>query len=144
MTEPKPSFMKRISIAVGAFFRALGDADFAAGVARLQRGELPAPAAPVPEAKPVPLKETQPESALQILGLLQQEGRFIDFIEEDVAGYSDAEIGGAARVVHEGCRKALRDHLRVEPIRQESESSRVTLQEGFDASSIRLVGRVVG
>lgn len=144
MTEPKPGFVKRLAIAISAFLRALSDADFAAGVARLQRGE--APAAPAPEAKPAPvaLKETRPESALQLLGLLQQEGRFIDFLQEEVTGYSDAEIGGAARVVHEGCRKALRNHLSVEPIRTESENTRVTVQEGFDAASIRLVGNVVG
>jgi hypothetical protein len=75
---------------------------------------------------------------------LQQEGRFVDFLEEDVSAYSDADIGAAARVVHEGCRKALREHIRFEPVRSEPEGSRLTLEQGFDASSVRLAGNVVG
>ena len=63
---------------------------------------------------------------------------------EDVSAYSDADIGGAARVVHEGCRKALVEHLSIEPVRQEDEGVRVSLPEGFDASEIRLTGNVVG
>jgi hypothetical protein len=54
------------------------------------------------------------------LALLQQEGRFVDFLEENVTAYSDAEIGGAARVVHEGCRKVIRDYLQIEPVRSRS------------------------
>src|SRR5436190_15346400 len=40
--------------------------------------------------------------------LFQSEARFVDFVQEDVAGYADAEIGAAARVVHEGDRKSTR------------------------------------
>jgi len=55
-------------------------------------------------------------AALQLLGLLQREARFVDFIQEDVAPYTDAEIGAAARVVHEGCRKMLREHFALAPV----------------------------
>ncbi len=140
MTEPNSPFFARLLLAFQAFRRTLTDPHFAAHVARLGRGELPAPPAAV---KPG-LKETAPESALQLLSLLQQEGRFVDFLEENVSTYSDAEIGGAARVVHEGCRKALRAHLSVQPVRTEPEGSRLTLQTGFDPASVRLTGNVVG
>lgn len=143
MTEPKPSFFARIALA----WRMLIDAKFAADVVRLSEGRLPAPSAPAPvESKPAPpsLKESSPDAALQMLGLLQQEGRFVDFLQEDVSAYSDADIGGAARVVHEGCRKALRQHLTLEPVHNEQEGSRITLEEGFNASAIRLTGNVVG
>ncbi len=143
MNEPKPSFFTRLLLALGAYWRILFDPDFAAGVLRLRRGELPA-AARVAEGKPAPLREALPDSALQLLGLLQQEGRFVDFIEEDVATFSDAEVGAAVRVVHEGCRKVLQEHFRIEPVRVEPEGARVTLEEGFDASAIRLTGNVVG
>lgn len=83
-------------------------------------------------------------AALQLLGLLQREARFVDFVQEDVAGYGDAEIGAAARVVHEGCRKVLREHFSIEPVRQEPEGSRLTLAPGFDAAAVRLSGNVVG
>lgn len=98
--------------------------------------------APVPE--PVILKEATPDAALQVLGLLQQEARFIDFIKEDISLFSDADIGAAARVVHEGCSKAIGQHFTLAPVRTEAEGSRVTLAAGFDAASVRLTGNIVG
>jgi hypothetical protein len=98
--------------------------------------------APAPE--PVILKESTPDAALQLLGLLQKEARFIDFIKEDIASYSDADIGVAARVVHEGCNKAINEHLTLTPIRSEQEGGKITLQQGFDASTVRLTGNIVG
>ena len=58
--------------------------------------------------------------------------------------FSDEEVGAAARVVHEGCRKALRGHVGVEPIRSEEEGVKLTLESGFDAKSVKLVGDVQG
>lgn len=98
--------------------------------------------APAPE--PVILKEATPDAALQLLSLLQKEARFIDFIKEDVSAYGDADVGVAARVVHEGCIKALNEHFTMKPVREEQEGSRLTLAEGFDAASVRLTGNIVG
>jgi hypothetical protein len=135
-----PSFGSRIAIAISAFFRALGDAQYAA---RLQRLDDAAPMA-APTAAPVILREATPDAALQLLSLLQREARLIDFTQENLSAYADAEIGAAARVVHEGCAKVLREHFTIEPVRAEAEGSRVTLEEGFDASAVRLTGNVVG
>jgi len=96
------------------------------------------------QPEPVILKEATPDAALQLLGLLQKEARFIDFIKEDIAAYSDADIGVAARVVHEGCNKAINEHFTLAPIRSEQEGGKITLQQGFDASSVRLTGNIVG
>ena len=98
--------------------------------------------APTPE--PVILKEATPDAALQLLGLLQKEARFIDFIEEDIAAYSDADIGIAARVVHEGCKKTINEHFSFASVRNESEGNKITLPQGFDAGSVRLTGNIVG
>ncbi|CAE6787852.1 MULTISPECIES: DUF2760 domain-containing protein [Paraburkholderia] len=156
MTDSNPSFLGRISLAVSTFFSILGDGEFAAGVLRLRNSgaaaasaapaPTPAPAAaPAPAPQPAPtLKEASPDAALQLLGLLQRDARFIDFVEEDIKAYSDADIGAAARLVHDGCRTTLREHFTIRPVRDEAEGSRVTLAEGFDATSIRLTGNVVG
>ncbi|CAE6752853.1 DUF2760 domain-containing protein [Paraburkholderia aspalathi] len=156
MTDSNPSFLGRISLAVSTFFSILGDGEFAAGVLRLRNSgaaaasaapaPTPAPAAaPAPAPQPAPtLKEASPDAALQLLGLLQRDARFIDFVEEDIKTYSDADIGAAARLVHDGCRTTLREHFTIRPVRDEAEGSRVTLAEGFDATSIRLTGNVVG
>lgn len=90
------------------------------------------------------VKESSPESALQFLGLLQQEACLIDFVQEEIGGYSDEEVGAAARVVHEGSKKAINEYFTLSPIRTEDEDSRVTLAEGFNASEVRLTGNVVG
>lgn len=98
--------------------------------------------APAPE--PVVLKEATPDAALQLLSLLQSQARFIDFIKEDIKGFSDADIGIAARVVHEGCNKAINEHFTLTPVRTDAEGGKITLPKGFDAASIRLTGNIVG
>ncbi|HSN24431.1 MAG TPA: DUF2760 domain-containing protein, partial [Methylomicrobium sp.] len=90
---------------------------------------------PGPAPEPVILKESTPDAALQLLGLLQQQARFIDFIKEDLSAFNDADIGVAARVVHEGCKKVIQEHFTLEPVRSEQEGSKVTLPRGFDAGS---------
>ena len=85
-----------------------------------------------------------PEGAMQLLGLLQNEARFVDFLQEEISVHADADIGAAARVVHEGCRKVIRGHFDLVPIRAEAENSRITLQEGFDPSANRITGHIVG
>ncbi len=90
------------------------------------------------------LKETTPEAALQLLMLLQQDARLIDFIHEDLTGFGDSDVGAASRVVHEGCKKVLQQVFNFEPIRSEEEESRVTLAQGFNASENRLTGNVTG
>ena len=164
-TPIHPSFLNRIAIAIGSFFAILGNARLAGDIHRLRTGEPLAADVPPNEVRvEVPVEkivETRIEvpvekivekrvevhsatAALQLLGLLQREARFVDFTQEDVAPYSDAEIGAAARVVHQGCRKLLAEHFTLQPVRPEAEGSRITLQAGFDASAIRLTGNVVG
>jgi len=117
------------------------------------------PAEPAPKAKPAPsakvarpVAEAKGEEAadagagpaLQLLALFQREGRLIDFLEQDIAGFADAEIGAAARVVHEGCRKALRDHTKLQPVRTEVEGASLTLAAGYDPAEVKLTGNVQG
>ena len=147
MTDPTPSFFKRVSIAFGSFFGALSNPGYAARVQDLrEQGETPAASAAPPASvvAPVVFKEATPDAALQLLALLQREARLIDFVQEDLSGYTDAEIGGPARLVHEGCARVLREHFTLEPVRPEAEGSRITLNDGFDARAVRLTGNVVG
>jgi len=109
----------------------------------------PEPEPEEPEPEPAQLEAAklhaaQPESALQLLGLLQREGRLLDFLQEDLAGYTDEQVGSAARGVHDRCKRALDAHLKLERIRSEDEGSRVTVPKGFVAGEIRLVGNVAG
>jgi hypothetical protein len=84
------------------------------------------------------------EGALHLLALLQREGRLLDFCEEELSGFSDAEVGAAARTVHAGCRKVLQEGLRLDPVRLEKEGALLVIERGFDARAVRLTGNVVG
>ena len=143
MTDSNPSFLKRVSLAFGTFFSTLSNPVYAARVMDLRQGDVLAPA-PVASPPPAPLKQASPDAALQLLALLQRDARLIDFTQEDLSGYSDAEIGGPARLVHEGCVKVLPEYFTLAPVRPEAEGSRILLSEGFDARAIRLTGNVVG
>ncbi len=102
------------------------------------------PVAPREPARPAPPVRIAEDGAVQMLAILQREGRFIDFLQEDLSMYEDAQIGAAVRSIHEGSRKALREHVTLEPIFDEAEGSTVTVAPGFDAQSVRLTGNVVG
>ena len=138
-------FGKRLSYAFRCFFSVLSN------------GEIPAEIAPelVPElTRPEPVFERAPEvetpapestdRAVQMLALLQRDGRLIDFITEDIAPYQDAQIGAAARDVHESCRKAIDHYLTLEPVIASEEGRPVTIEPGFDPAAIKLIGNVTG
>ncbi len=117
--------MNRFVIGLKAFWKTLTTADFAARVEPLF---VQAPTGP----------------DLRILTVLQRDGRLVDFLQEDIDGYSDAQVGAAVRDIHRGCRKALRDYLTVEPILGGEEESPVTVAADFDPAEIRLTGNVQG
>ncbi len=142
------SFSARLFFAWACFFRVLFDGAFAAR-ANTVRDVLP----PAPPPDPAPVKEAlklaKPapasiDAALQLLALFQREGRFVDFLEQDITTFPDADVGTAARVVHEGCRRALHGHGKVEPIHAEEEGKKVDVPSGFDGATLKLVGNVSG
>ena len=115
--------------------------------------QKPAPAAP--EAKPqakVELKPAAPKpppkparsEAVTLLAALQREARFVDFIKEPLDGYSDAQIGAAARDVHRDCGKVLDRLLAIRAIDSQEEGSTLEVPAGFDAGRYRLTGNVAG
>lgn len=110
-------------------------------VAVASRGTAMAPAAGAPEPVPVEPPET---AALRLLATLQEEGRLVDFFSEEIAPYSDEQIGAATRGIHASCQKALRGAIAIEPIMAGDEGATVTVPAGFDPAAIRLVGNVAG
>jgi hypothetical protein len=121
---------------------------FAAFFTILFKGRLPAalqPAARVePPAQPLPADSL--DRAVQMLALLQREGRLVDFVLEDIATYSDAQIGAAVRDVHAGCRRALERYVTLEVILPGREGEAVTVGQDrqIDPAAFHLVGNVAG
>lgn len=96
------------------------------------------------DPKPLETAEASPGPAVQILSILQRQGRMIDFLQENLDAYDDAQIGAAVRSIHQGCRSALADHIELVPIYEDPEGGDVTVPEGFDAGQVRLTGSVSG
>ena len=144
--EAPLGFGTRVWYAWVCFFKILFDGFFAQKVWASDHGLTLPPLsadAPASETKSeVEVREQPIDAALQLLSLFQREGRFIDFLQEDVTTFSDADIGAAARVVHDGCRKALLDHCKVAPVRTEDEGSKITLAKA--AGDVKLIGNVAG
>lgn len=119
---------------------------FSVLIALLVRTLAPAaPKTPVARATtPAAPGLPSPVPALRLLALLQQEGRLVDFLEEDIDGYSDAQVGAAVRSIHAGCRKALSDRIELQRIFSAEDGSEVVVEAGFDPATIRLTGNVTG
>ena len=98
-----------------------------------------APMAPCAPPPPPPRAETE---IVAFLALLQEQGRLVDFVKEDVAGASDQQLGVAARVVHAGCRKVLEEYFEIAAIHTGNEGDNVVLASGYDAAAHRLLGAV--
>jgi hypothetical protein len=109
-------------------------AEFAAPVA-----PAPARVAPVP---PPPVETTA--RAAQILAILQRDGRLVDFLMEDLAAYSNDQVGAAVRDVHRGCRQALDKYATLAPLFDAAEGSTVTVEASSDAARVKVVGNAAG
>ena len=88
--------------------------------------------------------ELRSEGALGLLGLLQREGRLVDFLRETLDQHADAAIGAAVRDIHRGCKKVLDEHLRLEPVMPGREEGPVVVPRGFDPTEVRLIGKTGG
>ena len=127
------SFWTRITTAVAAFFTILAT------------GRLPAALDSESPVEP-PATEAAADRAIQLLALLQREGRLVDFLREDLASYADAQIGAAARDVHAGCRRVLDRYVALEAIVDAREGEAITVghDQPIDPATLRLVGNVAG
>lgn len=101
-----------------------------------------APPEPVSEpAVPVPPRNVAEAEVVAVLASLQNKGRLVDFLMDDISKYSDAQVGSAARVVHQGCKAAFSEMFTVEPVTTEAEGSKVSVP--VDAGEMyRLSGSV--
>lgn len=118
------------------------------GLAMARRRQEPPAAAPVqPIPRPEPAKPAKPEptqtgEALILLSLLQEKGRFLDYVMEDITAFNDAQVAAASRVVHQGCSAVIKECLALAPTHEGKEGDRVTLDKSSDPNRYRLLGKV--
>jgi hypothetical protein len=141
--------MSRFVLAWICFFRILFGKQLPADAAKFlpapENKALPPPApAKEPEKPKVGASQQHRDGALAFLALMQREGRLVDFLREPLDGFSDGDIGAAARDVHRGCRKVLEQHLSLEPVMPGAEEEKVSVPKGFDPAEVRLIGEAKG
>jgi hypothetical protein len=146
-------FSTRLSFAFRSFFSLLFQGkipqDVLQGVegSKIDVAPLATAAKATPAAPKVRGDKPGPESldgAVQMLALLQRDGRLVDFLEEDVSSYPDGQLGAAVRSIHTSCRQVLERYLKLEPILSSEEDQPVAVPVGFDPAAIKLVGNVTG
>jgi hypothetical protein len=93
---------------------------------------------------PAQLANQADSEVINFLSILQERGRFVDFLMDDITGYSDAQVGAAGRVLHEGCKAVLLENFGIRPMREEGEGSKVTIPTGYAPDDYRLVGKITG
>ncbi|MGA9770739.1 MAG: DUF2760 domain-containing protein [Blastocatellia bacterium] len=140
-------FGKRISYAFKTFFGILSGGEIPREVAQ----ELIQPAAGLVARSPKAIEEPPPappvessDRAVQMLAILQRDGRLIDFLTEDISPYSDEQIGAAVRDLHQSCKQTLERYVRLEPVIDSEEGQHITVQETVDPAAIKLIGNVTG
>lgn len=121
----------RLLTAFKAFFRALKDPELLEKFLEAK------------DSQPKP-SQLNDYSHLRLLSLMQESSRLVDFLKEDLSSFDDAQIGAAARKVHEECSKCLEDLVTIRPLMQEKEGSQVTIAPGYDPLAIKVVGKVKG
>jgi uncharacterized protein DUF2760 len=124
-----------LKLAFKAFFKCLGKNPEAEQIAKVLESD---------GQKQLEAPKPSSSTSAQLLAILQKEGRFIDFLQEDLTGVDDATVGSVSRNVQEGCRKVVKQYLTLAPVMTEKEGESVTVEEGFDAHKISLVGKVEG
>jgi hypothetical protein len=140
--------LERIGLAFKCFFLVLFagrlpdviPARFLAGVASAPVKE---PAAESERQKAEPPRPVA-DRAVQLLTLLQRDGRLVDFLCEDISAYPDDQVGAAAREVHASCREVLLKYVGLEPVMPGEEGTAAVVEPGFDPAEVKLVGAVVG
>lgn len=134
--------MGRIGLAFQTFFGILFKQEVADKVSTALSAApprlAPVEAPPPPPAPPKPRRS----EAITLLETLQREARFLDFIQESLDSYDDAQIGGAVREVHRGCQGVLKRCFTLQPVVNETEGTVRQVTSEDDPGRIRLTGNV--
>jgi len=112
--------------------------------ARQKPPPLKPQAEPARATPPAPAAAGADSKIVNFLAMLQERGRLIDFLMDNINPYNDAQVSAAARVVHAGCKSVLQEHFSIHPLRTEDEGSTVQVPVGYAPDEYRLVGKIAG
>ena len=131
--------MSRIVLAFRCFFSILFTGKLPDD-ATPRPASAPKPAAPAPTPAAAPAIRTS-DGALQLLGILQRDSRLVDFLMEDISGYSDDQVGAAVRELHDQCRDSLGRYVSLQPVIDGVEGT-FAKAPSSDPNVVKFVGNV--
>ena len=76
-----------------------------------------------------------------MLAILQRDARLIDFIMDDLAPYSDEQVGAVVRAVHDQARDSLTRYITVRPVIDGVENTYTRVPAG-DPQLVKFIGNV--
>ncbi len=135
-----------VGLAFRAFFAALLNKQVAQRIrAALSESTSPKAISPPVDSSTSPPTSTKPATtqrsdALTLISALQREARFLDLVQEPLDGYSDAQVGAAARDVLRDTSKSLNRFFAIEKLVATSEGEPVELPTEVSAARWRIVG----
>ncbi|TWT82187.1 hypothetical protein CA13_36480 [Planctomycetes bacterium CA13] len=101
--------------------------------------KLPAPAQPKPKAI-APTKKSARSEAVTLLSALQRESRLIDLVQEDLAKFSDAQVGAAARPCLLQCASTLARLFELKPVDASGEGATIEVSADESAARYQWIG----
>jgi hypothetical protein len=127
--------MSKISLAFRCFFALLFDGKLSP--------ELIEDLGIKPKAAPAPVVPTvrMSDGALQMLSILQRDARLLDFFLEDIAPYSDEQVGAAARSMHGPAKEAIERYVKLVPVVDGVEGT-YAKAPSKDAAHVKFIGNV--
>ena len=140
MLRSRGLLLSRISAAFRSFFSILFSGILPEDIASQfgftkAKSTVAAPAAEAPKVS---------DGALQMLFILQRDARLIDFLMEDIASYTDDQIGAAVRTLHAECKASLNRHFALNPVIDGVEGTYQSVDgsRAPDPNRIKLIGNV--
>lgn len=135
-------YWRRVKYAFRTFFSILDYSRIPEDVAAdlVSRPSAPAPAPTTPRVPP----EDASHRAIQLLAILQRDGRLLDFLMEDLTAYDDAQVGAAVRDVHAACRTSLTKYLTLAPVIDDAEGAAVMVEADADPARVKVIGNLAG
>jgi Domain of unknown function (DUF2760) len=133
--------LNRILLAFRCFFNILFQGELSAEALTALNLTRPKAAPSASKAPPAAPAVRTSDGALQILGILQRDSRLLDFLMEDIAAYSDDQVGAAVRELHDQCRDSVARYVTLQPVIDGVEGT-FAKAPSADPNLVKFVGNV--
>jgi hypothetical protein len=103
-------------------------------IEHIEKNELSDPS----KKKPAGIDEG--ETILNFICLLQEKGRLLDFLKDDIGVHSDEDVGKVARIVHQGLKEVIESTFSIEPIHAGNEGELVQFSDSVNFTTHKFLG----